>query len=87
MTTLSMSMFANVRDYNRAHAVIAEKKLRNTTQMKNNSRVDLLTGIPICHGYVVEKCEVRSYGKERHVWFLGTQLASKTRGWWYSHKA
>lgn len=83
---LSMSMFASRAAYNEAHRRIQQRKLRNTTQMENNAKVDYATGVRVSHGYVVERAEVRQVGKERHVWFLGTQLASKTRGWFYSHK-
>lgn len=65
---------------------LQKKKLRNDTQMKNNRKV-WPTGNLLSRGYVVEEAEVRGSGNDRHVWFLGTQLASNARGWWYSHKA
>lgn len=84
MTTLSMSMFATRADYDAAYAVLQKKKLRNDTQIRNNRKEG---GHLLSRGYVVEEAEVRGSGNERHVWFLGTQLASNQRGWWYSHKA
>lgn len=77
---MSMSMYASTAHYNevmaarKANALMAEV-------VKRVGHVRMQDGVTVSRGYTVERVERRGEG----VWFLGTQVASGQRGWYFSH--
>lgn len=49
--------------------------------VKRVGHVRMQDDVVVSRGYTVERVERRGEG----VWFLGTQVASGTRGWFFSH--
>jgi hypothetical protein len=49
--------------------------------VKRVGHVRVLDGVTVSRGYTVERVERRGEG----VWFLGTQIATGQRGWYFSH--
>lgn len=80
MDNVSMSMCVSKAHYDE---VMRERKANalHAEVVKRVGHVRMMDGVTVSRGYTVERVERRGEG----VWFLGTQVASGQRGWYFSH--